>query len=202
MTKPENNIEGNDVINKPQQASMYFMKCTVAKFMLRNVDTTQQISPLFENLGTHHFSISTKIEKAQTFFNQGLKLAYAFNHAEAHRSFMEASRLDPKAAMTYWGQAYVLGPNINDALPDDERKLKSYEALMKAKKLAANASPKEQALIAALTHRYSNDLSADIAELNVAYMNAMAEVANNFPEDADVQTMYAEAVMNTTPWNY
>lgn len=202
MTQPKTTNEGTMEIAKPQQASLYFMKCTVAKFMLSNVDTTQQISPLFENLGNHHFGISTKVEKAQTFFNQGLKLAYAFNHAEAHRSFMEASRLDPKSAMTYWGQAYVLGPNINDALPNDERKIRSYEALMKAKKLAASASPKEQALIAALTHRYSNDLSADIAELNIAYMNAMADVADNFPEDADVQTMYAEAIMNTTPWNY
>ncbi|WP_086477229.1 tetratricopeptide repeat protein [Arenibacter amylolyticus] len=197
----EKNQEGT-IIAKPQQASLYSMKCTVAKFMLNNVDTTQQISPLFENMGNHHFKISTKNERAQSFFDQGLKLAYAFNHAEAHRSFMEASRLDPQSAITYWGQAYVLGPNINDPLPDDERKTKAYEALMKAKKLAADASPKEQALITALTHRYSEDLSADIVQLNEAYMGAMAAVAAKFPEDADLQTLYAEAVMNTTPWNY
>ncbi|MCM4168839.1 hypothetical protein KCTC52924_02534 [Arenibacter antarcticus] len=202
ISTPEKSIDSDELIAKPQQASLNFMKCTVAKFMLSNVDTTQQISPLFENLGNHHFKISTKNDTSQTFFDQGLKLAYAFNHAEAHRSFMEASRLDPKSAITYWGQAYVLGPNINDHFPDDERKTKSYEALLKAKNLAADASPKEQALIEALTHRYSNDLSADIAELNIAYMNAMAAVAGKFPEDADVQTMYAEAIMNTTPWNY
>ncbi|MDX1327252.1 MAG: hypothetical protein R3299_06060, partial [Arenibacter sp.] len=103
---------------------------------------------------------------------------------------------------TFWGQAYVLGPNINDPLPDDERKTKAYEALMKAKKLAGDASPKEQALITALTHRYSEDLSTDIVQLNEAYMRAMAKVAAKFPEDADLQTLYAEAVMNTTPWNY
>jgi len=82
--------------------AMNFVKCTSAKYLLEVVDTTKQISPLFNNLGNLHFSISTKNERAQAFFDQGLKLSYAFNHAEAHRSFMEASRLDPNSAMTYW----------------------------------------------------------------------------------------------------
>ncbi len=185
-----------------QLASFGAIKCTVAKFLLEGVDTTQQISPLFENLGNLHFPISTSEERAQEFFDQGLKLTFAFNHAEAHRSFMEASRLDPKAAMTYWGQAYALGPNINDPLPLDDRKIKYNEALEKAKKSEANASPKEKALIHALTSRYSTDLSKDVGELNTAYMNAMAEVVKQFPEDADVQTLYAASVMNTVPWNY
>ncbi len=185
-----------------QLASFGAIKCTVAKFLLEDVDTTQQISPLFENLGNLHFPISTSEERAQEFFDQGLKLTYAFNHAEAHRSFMEASRLDPKAAMTYWGQAYALGPNINDPLPLDDRKIKYNEALEKAKKWAANASPKEQALINALTSRYSTDLTKDVVELNMAYMNAMTEVVKQFPEDADVLTLYAASVMNTVPWNY
>ena len=188
--------------DQSQLASFGAIKCTVAKFLLEDIDTTQQISPLFENLGNLHFPISTSEERAQEFFDQGLKLTYAFNHAEAHRSFMEASRLDPKAAMTYWGQAYALGPNINDPLPLDERKIKYNEALEKAKKWAANASPKEQALIHALTSRYSTDLTKDVAELNMAYMKAMAVVAKEFPEDADVQTLYAASVMNTVPWNY
>ncbi len=188
--------------DQSQLASFGAIKCTVAKFLLEDIDTTQQISPLFENLGNLHFPISTSEERAQEFFDQGLKLTYAFNHAEAHRSFMEASRLDPKAAMTYWGQAYALGPNINDPLPLDERKIKYNEALEKAKKWAANASPKEQALIHALTSRYSTDLTKDVAELNMAYMRAMAVVAKQFPEDADVQTLYAASVMNTVPWNY
>ena len=166
------------------------------------MDTTQQISPLFENLGNLSFPITTSKEMAQTFFNQGLRLTYAFNHAEAHRSFMEASRLDPNSAMTYWGQAYALGPNINDPLPLDERKEKYNEAMAKAKKLAATASPKEQALINALTSRYSTDLTMDVAELNMAYMNAMTEVVKQFPEDSNIQTLYAASVMNTVPWNY
>ncbi|MGB5237486.1 MAG: hypothetical protein WBN59_07600, partial [Flavobacteriaceae bacterium] len=89
-----------------QKASFYGIKCTVAKYLFE-VDTTRQIAPLFENLGELHFEIGTNSERAQAFFNQGLRLTYAFNHAEAHRAFMEASRLDPDAAMTYWGQAYT-----------------------------------------------------------------------------------------------
>ncbi|MBT8272970.1 MAG: hypothetical protein KJO77_04130, partial [Bacteroidia bacterium] len=179
-----------------------FIKCTPAKYMLEDVDTTKQISPLFENLGKHNFSISTSSKMAQRFFNQGLSLTYAFNHAEAHRSFMEASRLDPKSPMTYWAQAYALGPNINDAFPDDERKKSAYDALQKALKQMSNGSPKEQALIRALESRYSSDLNADLESLNLAYMKAMRTVVNNFPDDADVQTLFAAAVMNTMPWNY
>ncbi|MGB5459308.1 MAG: hypothetical protein WBM85_05085 [Eudoraea sp.] len=193
---------GEKNLDHSQKASFYSIKCTVAKYLLSNVDTTQQISPLFENLGSLSFPITTSKEMAQTFFNQGLRLTYAFNHAEAHRSFMEASRLDPNSAMTYWGQAYALGPNINDPLPLDERKEKYNEALAKAKKLAATASPKEQALINALTSRYSTDLTKDVAELNMAYMNAMTEVVKEFSEDSNIQTLYAASVMNTVPWNY
>ncbi len=185
-----------------QKASFNFIKCTSTKYMLDVVDTTQQISPLFTNLGNLHFSISTKNERAQAFFDQGVKLSYAFNHAEGHRSFMEAARLDSNSAMTYWGQAFALGPNINDPLPDEERKNKINEAMVKAKKLAAKASNKEQALIEALSARYSEDLTADVAELNMAYMNAMTKVVNKYPEDANIQILYAASVMNTVPWNY
>ncbi len=185
-----------------QKASFSFIKCTPAKFLLEVVDTTQQISPLFENLGNLNFPISSKNERAKAFFNQGVKLSYAFNHAEGHRSFMESARLDPNAAMTYWGQAFALGPNINDPLPTDERKNKINEAMSKAKRLASKSSPKEQSLIIALSSRYSEDLTKDVAELNMAYMKAMAEVMKKFPEDANIQILYAASVMNTVPWNY
>nr|WP_298925799.1 hypothetical protein [uncultured Allomuricauda sp.] len=185
-----------------QKASFSFIKCTPTKYLLEVVDSTQQISPLFENLGDLSFTITTKNERAQIFFNQGLKLTYAFNHAEAHRSFMEASRLDPTSAMTFWGQAYALGPNINDPVPLDDRKIKTNEAMAKAKNLITSATPKEKALINALTSRYSEDLTKDVAELNMAYMNAMAKVLKEFPEDAEVQILYAASVMNTVPWNY
>tara|TARA_R110000787_G_scaffold86285_12_gene184132 strand:+ start:10147 stop:11880 length:1734 start_codon:yes stop_codon:yes gene_type:complete len=196
----------NEHFNETQQPApklaMNFVKCTSTKFLLEDVDTTKQISPLFNNLGNLHFSISTKNQRAQAFFDQGLKLSYAFNHAEAHRSFMEASRLDPNSAMTYWGQAFALGPNINDPIPLEERKIKINEAIAKAKQLASKSSLKEQAFINALSARYSEDLTEDIAELNMTYMNAMAKTLKKFPEDANVQILYAASVMNTVPWNY
>jgi len=185
-----------------QKASFNFIKCTAQNFLLNDIDTTKQISPLFENLGNLHFGISTKNESAQAFFDQGLKLSYAFNHAEGHRSFLEAARLDSKSAMTYWGQAFALGPNINDPLPDDERKNKINEAMAKARLLSPKASAKEQALIKALNARYSKDLTHDVAELNMAYMLEMEKVVKEFPQDANIQILYAAAVMNTVPWNY
>ncbi len=188
--------------NSYLQASFNFMTCSSTNFLLNNIDSTQQIAPLFDNLGSLHFPISTKNDRAQIFFDQGLKLVYAFNHAEGHRSFMEASRLDPGSAMAFWGQAFALGPNINDPLPDDERKIKINEAMAKATALASSATPKEKALIEALGSRYSADLTKSIDELNMAYMNAMAKVVIKFPDDADVQVLYADAVMNTVPWNY
>jgi len=193
-------------VEKPLDASpkvaMNFIKCTSTKFLLSDVDTTKQISPLFNNLGNLRFTISTKSDRVQAFFDQGLKLSYAFNHAEGHRSFLEASRLAPSVAMNYWGQAFALGPNINDPQPDDERKQKINEAIANAKKYAGTASLKEQALIEALAHRYSEDLSKDVAELNRSYMEAMAKVVKKFPEDANIQILYAASIMNTVPWDY
>ena len=176
--------------------------CTPAKFLLTNIDSTKQIAPLFDNMGDLEFVISTQNDRAQAFFNQGVKLTYAFNHAEAHRSFMEASRLDPGSAMTYWGQAYALGPNINDWLPDDDRKQKANEALAKALANINSASDVEKALINALTARYSEDLTVETADLNVAYMEAMEKVVKEFPENDHVLVLYAASIMNTVPWNY
>lgn len=182
-------------------AGMNIVKCSSTNFLLNDIDSTKQIAPLFENLGDHVFSISTKNKESQIFFNQGLNLAFAFNHPESHRSFLEASRLDPNAAMTYWGQAYVLGPNINDRFPDAERRLKCYEAVQKAVQKATGSSSKELDLINALSHRYSKD-SVDVSILNMAYMKAMEKVVKKYPEDPDILTLYAAAVMNTVPWKY
>lgn len=189
------------LLSSAPKVALGSIKCTPTNFLLDDIDTTQQIAPLFENLGKHYFTISSNTKEAQVFFNQGLNLTYAFNHSEAHRSYLEASRLDPNAAMTYWGQAYVLGPNINDQFPDAQRREKSYEAVQKAKSLAPTTSAKEQALIHALTYRYSKD-SVDVKELNMAYMLEMTKVVEAYPEDADIQTLYAAAVMNTVPWDY
>ena len=194
--------ERTEEIPKRDKASIGALKCTVAKFLLEPVDSMQQIAPLFENLGDYTFPVSTNNSLAQSFFDQGMRLTFAFNHAEAHRSFMEAARLEPNNAMAYWGQAYALGPNINDPLPLQDRKEAAWEALQQANKNLKNASPLEQALIGALNARYSDDWDAEIAELNASYLQAMRKVRQDFPDNADVQTLYAAAAMNTMPWDY
>ncbi|WP_346819790.1 tetratricopeptide repeat protein [Rapidithrix thailandica] len=178
------------------------VRCTPAKFEYEVANPDRPVAPLFENLGNHHFKVTTNVEKAQTFFDQGIRLTYAFNHAEAHRSFMEAARLDPTCAMAFWGQAYALGPNINDPMPDNERRLKAYEASEKAKQLMMHATEKEMAMINALSKRYSKNVMSELGELNQTYVEAMKEVVERYREDADIQTLYGAAIMNTMPWNY
>ena len=196
------NFNRIDHVQIPVKAGLNPIKCTSTNFLLDKIDSTRQVAPLIENLGSHQFLIRTDQEESQVFFNQGLNLAFAFNHAESHRSFLEASRLDPSAAMTFWGQAYVLGPNINDQIPDTERRLKAYEANQKALSLLKNPRPLEKALINALSKRYSKDTLADLKTLNMSYMQAMSQVAQDYPDNADVLTLYAASIMNTVPWDY
>lgn len=191
-----------EVLPKRAMASMGSIRCTVAKFLPEPTDSTHQIAPLFDNLGTLSFAVGTRSPRAQQFFDQGLRLTYAFNHAEGHRSFLEAARLDPECAMAYWGQAYDLGPNINDPLPDADRRRRAWEALELAGRYAAGSSQLERDLIEALTVRYSSDPEADLAPLNEAYREAMSRVALKYPDHPEVQTLYADAIMNTMPWNY
>ena len=180
-----------------------FVKCQIKiAFDFTEKDPSEPIAPLFNNLGEHHFAVTTSNEKAQTFFDQGLRLVYAFNHSEAHRSFREAARLDPGCAMAYWGQAIALGPNINDPFPDAERTTKAYEAAGRANQLASGSTKLERALINALQSRQNADPEADRMTLNQAYAQAMEPVAEKYPEHDEVQTLYAAALMNTMPWNY
>ena len=198
MLLPEQSRE----LPKRDKASIGAIKCTVAKFLLEPTDSTKQIAPLFDNLGSYTFTVSTNNLRSQAFFDQGMRLTFAFNHAEAHRSFLEAARLDPDNAMAYWGQAYTLGPNINDPLPTQERKEAAWEALQKANQYSKGITQLENALIKSLNSRYSNNWDTDPAELNDSYLEAMETVRNSFIENADVQTLYAAAAMNTMPWNY
>jgi len=158
-------------------------------------------APLFNDLGDYHRDVTTDSPLAQQYFDQGLILAYGFNHAEALRSFKEASAQDPTCAMCAWGIAYVLGPNINKPM-DPADAPTAYAAAQRAAKLAPNASPVEQALIAAMTKRYAMPTPGDRAPLDLAYAEAMRGVAAKFPADPDVQTLFAEAVMDTMPWDY
>ena len=180
-----------------------FAKCQIKQvFDFSQKDPSEPIAPLFDNLGNHHFEISTSNPDAQIFFDQGMRLMYAFNHAEAHRSFREAARLDPACAMAFWGQAIALGPNINDPLPDSERTSNAYQAASRALELSGSSSKKEKALIQALQLRQNEDPESDREDLNAAYAEAMGPVAKKFPEDPEIQTLYAAAMMNTMPWNY
>jgi len=157
--------------------------------------------PLWPDLGSITYKITTANERAQAYFDQGLRLAYAFNHGEAQRAFRMGQKLDPDCAMCFWGEALVLGPNINLPMPEDAV-APAYAAAQKAKALAANASPRERALIGALAARYGSDPKADRAPFDAAYAAEMAKVATQFPDDDEIATLYAEAVMDLSPWDY
>jgi tetratricopeptide (TPR) repeat protein len=157
--------------------------------------------PLMPGLGTRSFKITTSKKQAQEYFDQGLRLAWNFNHTEAQRAFKKAQLLDPWCAMCYWGEAYVLGPNINVPM-DPKASEPAAAAAAKAKELAAKTSPREQALIAAIAARYNTDPRFERPMLDEAYAGAMASAAAKFPDDLDVQAMYAEALMDRSPWNY
>ncbi len=161
---------------------------------------TGELAPRLQNLGQHTFPVTTKSKQAQLFINQGVNLLYGFNHAEAGRAFREAARLDPGCAMAYWGQALVLGPNINAPMtPEDEPK--AYEAAQKAVTLKSKAGPREQAYIEAVAERYSGK-AEDRAARDRAYADAMRAVTHRYPDDLDAATLYAEALMDLRPWNY
>jgi len=172
-----------------------------ARTILKIMDTTRQMAPLMENLGKYGMKVSTKNERAQLFFNQGLNLYYGFNHLEAYRSFKEAARLDPNCAMAYWGQALSLGPNIN--LPMDPADTETvYKALQQASALKEKVSTMEESLIDALSKRYTAEALKDRKSLDEAYSNAMAQVVKQFPEHEDVKTLYAESLMDLHPWDF
>ena len=157
--------------------------------------------PIWAGLGSITYKITTANERAQAYFDQGLRLAYAFNHGEAQRAFRTAQKLDPDCAMCFWGEALVLGPNINLPMQEDAI-APAFAATQKAKALAGKTGPREQALIAALAVRYGSDPKAARAPFDAAYAAEMAKVTAQFPDDDDIATLYAEAVMDLSPWNY
>lgn len=159
-----------------------------------------QLAPRLQNLGSHTFPVTTTNKDAQAFMNQGLNLSYGFNHAEAGRAFREAARLDPDLAMAYWGQALVLGPNIN-ATMDAKVEPEAYELARKAVAMKDKASERERAYIDALAQRYTGKGEDRLAG-DKAYADAMRKVAAAYPDDLDAATLYVEAMMDLRPWNY
>ncbi|MBO9151351.1 tetratricopeptide repeat protein [Chitinophaga sp. GCM10012297] len=176
------------------------MGCAVPPTHDKDWYTSGKKAPLFEGLGGIDCKITTSVKEAQAYFNQGMMLSYGFNHAEAARSFFEATRLDSSCAMAYWGFAYVLGPNYNGGMEEDNFQ-RAYEAAVKAQSLSKNCTPKEIALIGALTARYAKEPPADRSALDIAYAAAMKKVYAQYPSDPDVGALYAEAMMDLHPWD-
>ncbi len=189
------------ICGSPDRKAQLFRSLAVGAAVGVPLSAAGAIMPLYPDLDTGRLMPSTGNEMALRYFRQGLMLTYSFNHAGAVRSFREAQRQDPGCALCFWGEAAALGPNIN--APMDGRDVPSaLAALERARALTANASSLERALIGALAVRYSADPASDRAALDGAYADAMVKVAEQFPESDEVAVLTAEAVMDTTPWNY
>jgi tetratricopeptide (TPR) repeat protein len=163
--------------------------------------TSRTGTPLYDDLGSLHKEISTISQVAQQYFDQGLRLTYAFNHDEAIKSFQQGLKHDSTCAMCYWGIAYALGPNINAGM-DSAAVRPAYEAVQQALKYSAGAGPAERAYIEALAERYTLKPSANRALLDSAWARAMGLVSYAYSKDDDAATLYAEALMDLRPWNY
>ncbi len=164
-------------------------------------------APLFEGMGEYHRPITTSDPGAQRYFDQGMVLAFGFNHAEAVRSFRAAQRLDPSCAMCFWGEALATGPNINvtsngRAIMSPEARVAAHAAAQQALALVESSTDVERALIEAQAVRYDGSETSDREPLDRAYAEAMRTVVDRFPDDDDAAAIFAEAWMNTMPWDY
>ncbi len=158
--------------------------------------------PLYDNLGGHRHEITTSSPEAQQYFDQGVRLSYAFNHGEAIRAFKQAIALDASCAMCYWGVAFALGPNINAPITEPAA-TEAYQAIEQARKLAGNATERERAYIDALAKRYVADPRAPHGRRSTRPTPTRCEtLARRFPDDLDAATLFAQSLMDTSPWNY
>jgi tetratricopeptide (TPR) repeat protein len=163
--------------------------------------TSDARPPLYTNLGTLTWPVGAASPQAQAYFDQGYRLAWGFNHAEAVRAFRAAQEIDPNCAMCFWGEAWALGPHINypmdaDAIP------RALAVLDQGRRAAAQGAPEHAALIDALSRRYSADPQMDRKALDQAYADAMEQVQARFPRSADIALLNADALMNLSPWDY
>ena len=191
---------GPTPVNAQAQAAPQHKHYEAPPEAAKPTDPTKPVAPRLQNLGVHKFPVTTGVPRAQLFISQGMNLAWAFNHAEAARSFTEAARLDPNNAMAYWGHALVLGPNINAAMEAADEP-KALELVKKAQSLAAKATPRERAYITAVAARYTGR-AEDRAASNRAFADAMRKMVQAFPSDLDARSIFAESLMNLRPWNY
>ena len=162
--------------------------------------TTDTPPVLYTNLGSYTYRITTASADAQRWFDQGLRLVYGFNHQEAQKAFREAARLDPTCAMCFWGIAITEGSNYN-APTNADREARALAAVRQATARVSNTRAEERALIDAVARRHTADPAASRPALDLAYANAMRDVARRFPEDLEAATFFADAMMNLRPWN-
>jgi len=154
---------------------------------------------LMQGLSHLHHPVSTKVAEAQQFFDQGLRLVYAFNHDEAARAFHRAADLDPQLAMAWWGVALAVGPNYNLPVDPEHEKI-AVEAVDKAKSLDSASPQIEKDYIDTIAKRFSHEASPNYQQLNVGYSNAMLDLSRKYPDDLDAATLYADSLMNLHPW--
>ncbi len=166
-----------------------------------DIDYSERTAPLFENLGSYHYPVTTNSDLAQKYFDQGLILAYGFNHREAFRSFKEATIIDTNCAMGYWGMALVLGTNINAPMEDTEIQT-SYDAVQKAISVSDLVTEKEKDFILALSARYAENPPEDRTPLDIAYSEAMRKLVEKYPDDVEAATLFSESLMDLHPWDF
>ncbi|MEM7195430.1 MAG: tetratricopeptide repeat protein [Pseudomonadota bacterium] len=161
----------------------------------------------YYNLGSYSRTVNTQSAEAQKWFDRGLLWVYSYNHEEAISCFEKALLEDSECAMAHWGIAYAIGPNYNkpwEAFEDEEKPEcidRAHQAVHEATRLVSGASGFEQDLIGALALRYPESASVtDFGTWNDAYADAMRSVHTRHPEDLDVCALFAEAIMNRTPW--
>ena len=164
-------------------------------------------APLFDGMGDYHMPITTADPDAQRYFDQGMVLAFGFNHAESIRSFRAAQTLDPNCAMCFWGEALATGPNINvtsngKAIMAPAERASARAAIDQALALIDGVTLKEQDWIKALDQRYDGQGDTPRDPLDRAWADALADMAARYPDDTTVASVYAEALMNTMPWDY
>jgi tetratricopeptide (TPR) repeat protein len=164
-------------------------------------------APLFAGMGDFSMPITTNDADAQRYFDQGMVLAFAFNHAESIRSFKAAQTLDPDCGMCFWGEALAIGPNINvtskgKVIMSAAERVAAFSAITKALALATKTTPREQAYIEALAERYNGNPQTPREPLDEAWARAMGEVSQAYPTDSTAAAIHAEALMNTMPWDY
>lgn len=159
---------------------------------------------LRDGLGNHHHEVTTHSDSAQVYFDQGMRLAYGFNHPAAVASFRKAASFDPDCAMCYWGIAWASGPNINAALTPEGALVarQSIRQALEVLQASADAGERERAYIEAMALRYEEDPLFERARQDTAYAAAMDLVADDWPDDPDAQVLAAEALMDLSPWNY